>query len=38
MNVFFGLAVALMLMGGGVWANISDGGPLLHSRGAWVSR
>jgi hypothetical protein len=27
-----------MLMGGGVWANVSDGGPLLHSRGAWVSR
>jgi hypothetical protein len=30
------LTVALLLFGGGVWANV-DGNSLSQSRGAWVS-
>jgi hypothetical protein len=37
MNTIFGLTVALMLVGGGVWANVCDGGVLSHTRGSWVS-
>jgi hypothetical protein len=38
MNLIFGMAVSLMLMAGGVWANVNHSGPLSHSQGAWVSR
>lgn len=38
MNLVFGLTVSLMLMAGGVWANVNHGGPLSHSQAAWVSR
>jgi len=38
MNVILGMTVALMLMGGGLWANVAGGGTLSHSQGAWVSR
>jgi hypothetical protein len=38
MNLVFGLTVSLMLMVGGVWANVSHSGSLSHSQGAWVSR
>jgi hypothetical protein len=38
MNLIFGMAVSLMLMAGGVWANVDHSGPLSHSQGAWVSR
>ena len=31
----FGLSVALLLLGGGVWANVADG-PLSQDRGAWA--
>jgi hypothetical protein len=38
MKSIFGATVALMLMGGGLWANIAGSGTLSHSQGAWVSR
>jgi hypothetical protein len=38
MSTIFGLTIAVALMAGGVWANISDVGPLAQARGAWVSR
>jgi hypothetical protein len=31
----FGLSVAVLLLGSGVWANIVDG-PLSQNRGAWA--
>jgi hypothetical protein len=31
----FGLSVAVLLLGSGVWANIADG-PLSQNRGAWA--
>jgi hypothetical protein len=40
MNTILGMTVAVMLMAGGIWANISDVGALFPTRGAcaWVSR
>jgi hypothetical protein len=38
MNLIFGMIVSLMLMAGGVWANINHGGSLSQSQGAWLSR
>jgi hypothetical protein len=38
MNTILGMTVAVMLMAGGVWANVSDAGSLSHARGAWVTR
>jgi hypothetical protein len=38
MNLIFGMTVSLMLMAGGVWANVNQSGPLSHIQGAWVSR
>jgi len=38
MNLIFGMTVSLMLMVGGLWANVNHGGPLSHSQAAWVSR
>jgi hypothetical protein len=32
----FGLSVAMMLFGSGVWANVG-GGSLSQNKGAWVS-
>jgi hypothetical protein len=32
----FGLSVAILLFGGGVWANVVDGS-LYQNKGAWVS-
>jgi hypothetical protein len=32
----FGLSVAMVLFGSGVWANVSDGS-LYQNKGAWVS-
>jgi hypothetical protein len=32
----FGLCVAILLFGGGVWANVVDGS-LYQNKGAWVS-
>jgi hypothetical protein len=31
-----GLSLVLLLLGGGIWANL-DSGPLSQNRGAWVS-
>jgi hypothetical protein len=33
----FGLSVAMLLLGSGVWANVGDGGSLSQNKGAWVS-
>jgi hypothetical protein len=38
MNLVYGLTISLMLMVGGIWANINSSGSLSHSQGAWVSR
>jgi hypothetical protein len=39
MNTILGMTIAIMLMAGGVWANVSsDAGALSQTRGAWVSR
>ena len=38
MNTILGMTVAVVLLAGGVWANVSDVGTLAHTRGAWVSR
>ena len=38
MSTIFGMTIAVALMAGGVWANLSDVGPLGHVKGAWVSR
>ena len=38
MNTILGMTIVVALMAGGVWANISDAGPLTQARGAWVSR
>jgi hypothetical protein len=32
----FGLSVAMLLLGTGVWANVGNGS-LSHNTGAWVS-
>jgi hypothetical protein len=32
----FGLSVAMLLLGSGVWANVGDGSLSQH-KGAWVS-
>ncbi len=32
----FGLSVAMLLFGGGVWANVADGS-LSQNKGAWVA-
>jgi hypothetical protein len=32
----FGLSVAVLLLGSGVWANVGEGA-LSQNRGAWVS-
>jgi hypothetical protein len=37
MSTVFGLLVAGALLIGGVWANVTDAGPLSQARGAWVS-
>jgi hypothetical protein len=36
MSQILGLSLALLLFGGGIWANVS-GGSLSQDRGAWVS-
>jgi hypothetical protein len=33
----FGLSVAMLLFGSGVWANVADGS-LSQNKGAWVSQ
>ena len=35
MTQIFGLTLALLLLGSGIWANVGDG-PLSQNRGAWV--
>lgn len=37
MKQILGLSVALLLFGGGIWANATSGGSLSQSKGAWVS-
>jgi hypothetical protein len=32
----FGLSLALLLFGSGIWANVA-GGPLFQNKGEWVS-
>jgi hypothetical protein len=36
MTQILGLCLALLLLGSGIWANVS-GGSLSQNRGAWVS-
>jgi hypothetical protein len=36
MKQMLGLSIALLLLGSGVWANVS-GGSLSQNKGAWVS-
>jgi hypothetical protein len=36
MKQILGLSVALLLFGGGIWANV-DGGSLSQNKGAWAS-
>jgi hypothetical protein len=37
MSTIFGFLVAGTLLIGGIWANVTDAGPLSQVRGAWVS-
>lgn len=36
MTQIFGLTLALLLLGSGIWANVG-GGSLSQNKGAWVS-
>jgi hypothetical protein len=36
MKEILGLCLALLLFGGGIWANVG-GGSLSHNNGAWVT-
>jgi hypothetical protein len=37
MKLILGLSLALLLLGSGIWANVSGSGSLSQSKGAWVS-
>jgi hypothetical protein len=37
MTQILGVSLALLLFGGGIWANLDGGGPLSQNKGAWVS-